>query len=171
MKTIIYHSTPDKEKWGKGPWLDEPDKMQWQDKASGLPCLAVRGPMGAWCGYVGVPNGHPCYKVGYDDIDVAVHGGLTFAGHCTGDDEASSICHKPEEGEADDVWWLGFDCNHLGDIAPRLLHRRQKMGFGYPGECYKTLNYVQKQCKALARQLAAKAKVDSQLLKTGTGGL
>lgn len=51
----------DKTGWGPGPWNDEPDKRQWQDEATGLPCLIVRGPVGALCGYVGVPPDHPAY--------------------------------------------------------------------------------------------------------------
>lgn len=35
-----------------GEWKDEPDKIQWQDEATGFPCLIVRGPSGALCGYV-----------------------------------------------------------------------------------------------------------------------
>lgn len=61
------------------PWDNEPDKVQWIDPATDLDCLAVRNPIGAWCGYVGVPNDHPYYGQPYDDIPVSVHGGLTFA--------------------------------------------------------------------------------------------
>ena len=31
-----------------------------------------------WNGYVGLPDEHPCSGKGYDDIDVNVHGGLTY---------------------------------------------------------------------------------------------
>lgn len=64
METIEYR-TADKTGWGAGPWQQEPDKRQWQDEATGLPCLAVRGPGGHWCGYVGVAEGHPLYRKGY----------------------------------------------------------------------------------------------------------
>jgi len=40
----------DKSTWGPGPWQEEPDKVQWQDPQTGSVCLAVRGPMGGWCG-------------------------------------------------------------------------------------------------------------------------
>lgn len=66
MKTIAEHTT-DKSAWGPGPWQEEPDKVQWLDEASGLPCLAVRNEQyGNWCGYVGVSAGHPLYEVEYD---------------------------------------------------------------------------------------------------------
>jgi hypothetical protein len=58
----------DKSKWGVGPWADEPDKVQWVDKKTGLPCLAVRHPSaGHWCGYVGVTPEHPLFGVGYSE--------------------------------------------------------------------------------------------------------
>lgn len=53
--------------WPEGPWMDEPDKVQWQDEATGLACLAVRGPLGSWCGYVGVGKAHPLHGIGYGD--------------------------------------------------------------------------------------------------------
>lgn len=55
----------DKSAWGPGPWQSEPDKAQWVDEATGLPCLAVRNSGGAWCGYVGVLPGHPLHGVDY----------------------------------------------------------------------------------------------------------
>jgi hypothetical protein len=105
MKTIEYRHR-DKSDWGEGPWQDEPDKRQWQDEATGLPCLVVRNRGGALCGYVGVPAGHPCFEVDYDDVygtynedytertsgplpDLEVHGGLTFSDFCAPDGRAS----------------------------------------------------------------------------------
>lgn len=79
METIEYRNVVDKSSWPRGPWDDEPDKKQWRDPASGLPCLIVRGPSGSLCGYVAVGPDHPAYGKGYDDVDVTVHGGLTFA--------------------------------------------------------------------------------------------
>lgn len=69
--------------WPSGPWDDEPDKAQWQDQATGFACLAVRSShSGHWCGYVGVPQSHPTFGKNYDDVDVQVHGGLTFSAQC-----------------------------------------------------------------------------------------
>lgn len=67
----------DKASWPSGPWQDEPDKLQWQDEATGLACLVVRGPMGALCGYVGVPESHPWFGKDYSDCllaDAKPHG-------------------------------------------------------------------------------------------------
>jgi hypothetical protein len=66
------YSTVDKSTWDAGAWMDEPDKVEWRDEATGLPCLAVRGPMGAWCGYVGVPPDHPDHGSDYDGVDAAI---------------------------------------------------------------------------------------------------
>src|SRR4051812_43956542 len=87
-----------------GPWIDEPDKAQWIDDATGLDCLIVRNRTGALCGYVGVPPEHPWHGVSYSgctescgersycdhspDGRTRVHGGLTYADACQeGQDE------------------------------------------------------------------------------------
>lgn len=156
MKTIEYN-TIDKSTWGQGPWMSEPDKKQFVDAATGLPCLAVRHTdSGHWCGYVGVPEGHPFFKVEYDEVRaidgewIEVHGGLTFASMCQpGEDESRGVCHLPGAGEPDHVWWLGFDCAHSGDRSPA-----HKSSFNFGEDTYKTLRYVEIECRALARQLA-----------------
>lgn len=145
--------------WPAGPWDYEPDKMQWTDGETGLPCLAVRNHFfGNWCGYVGVESAHPFYGKGYD-IDIDVHGGLTYAGDCDPyGDESTSICHVPGNGEPDHVWWFGFDCLHLHDYAPLDLKMAIERGGVYAirGDLsYRNLTYVQQECKALAGQLAA----------------
>ncbi|MGE5512362.1 MAG: hypothetical protein ACM31O_14035 [Bacteroidota bacterium] len=192
MKTIDYIAVADKSDWGDGPWMSEPDKRQWVDKATGLPCLIVRNSLGALCGYVGVSKSHPAYGKDYFDVDVRVHGGLTFARQCAPkptremweewrrmsretaqahprshrahalakltrelDDydaflawvEASSVCHKVEPGEDDDVWWLGFDCGHVDDLCPS--DRYVQTG------AYRDFAYVTAQVRSLAAQLAA----------------
>lgn len=55
-------------------------------------------------GYVGVPVGHVWHNVGYDDINVSVHGGLTYAENI-----------NPVTQEEDGLWWVGFDVCHSGD--------------------------------------------------------
>jgi hypothetical protein len=57
-----------KSEWGTGPWQDEPDDVQWVDKATKLPCWIKRNMhvTGSLCGYVGVPSYHAAYKVDYD---------------------------------------------------------------------------------------------------------
>lgn len=173
------YTTIDKSGWGDGPWRDEPDKVQWKDEATGLPCLANRGPGGHWCGYVGVAPGHPAYEKEYDDVYdlfpswgddgyLEVHGGLTYSNHCAEGPEATSIRHIPEPGGPDHVWWLGFDCAHSGDVSPahEMRSRERYAETGDPlwlpipsplTERYRTLDYVRRETTRLARQLATVA--------------
>jgi hypothetical protein len=158
-------TTIDKSGWGPGPWQDEPDKEQFADEATaGLPCLLKRNRLGALCGYVGVPEGHPWFGKGYDDARAAgggypsVHGGLTYADFCQDGPEAQTICHVPAAGEADRVWWLGFDCAHHMDVSPGMASD----GIGHTpssfGETYRTVGYVKAECASLAAQAAEAAK-------------
>ena len=154
------YRTIDKSKWDQGPWLDEPDKVQWPDEATGFPCLIVRGPHGAWCGYVGISESHRHYGKGYGDVDVRVHGGLTYSDKCQPSDaEDRGICHVPGPGEPDHVWWFGFDCAHAGDLAPAYDWLYSK---GQPHPCpwndsgydeYRDMAYVKGQVRELASQL------------------
>jgi hypothetical protein len=132
-----------KELWPAGPWHKEPDRLEWVDKSTGYPCIALRNmhATGAWCGYVAIPTSHPYHGVNYNDIDLDVHGGLTYSRKCQGD-AITGVCH--ESKDEDDVWWLGFDCAHGNDIAPLV-----SCWFGE----YCDLEYVKKECTKLAKQL------------------
>lgn len=152
----------DKSKWGDGPWQKEPDKAYWVDPETDLDCLIVRNPiLGQLCGYVGVPKDHPFYKKGYDDCDVDVHGGLTFANFCQKTkDEAHGICHKPDKGRPKKVWWLGFDCGHCYDAIPGAAAQYREMtglcskAFGLDDtNIYRDFSYVEGQVKKLAMQV------------------
>ena len=104
----------------------------WVDDATGLRCQILRSPsIGCLCGYVAVPKTHPYYGKDYNDLDhIAVHGGLTFSGHHT-DDE--------------DVWWFGFDTGHYGDLVPGLI--------GCEDGAVRDVDFVRNECIQLARQL------------------
>ena len=147
--------TMDKSKWGPGLWQDEPDKVQWIDEATDLDCLVVRNGGGALCGYVGVPPGHPLHGMDYDAVDdktnIRVHGGLTFSDACQEHaEEGRGVCHVPEPGRPADVWWLGFDCAHHGDLSPKWDSEYAMFG-GF----YKDLGWVRSEVARLARQVAA----------------
>ncbi len=159
-----------------GPWMTEPDKVVWKT-AAGLPGMIVRNKSGNLCGYVAVTKGHPCYEDSYlsryekdadgeDDYnrplpnpvdDLRVHGGITYGNKCGG-----HICHVPEPGDPDDVWWLGFDCAHSGDwswsdAAPYLKDLRKLPapdGSPWPADVYRDLSYVRHEVESLAEQLA-----------------
>jgi hypothetical protein len=141
----------DKSGWGPGPWDDEPDLVEWQ--SASVPsfwCQVARGPMGALCGYVAVPPGHPAHGKDWNAIDVEVHGGLSFSG----------------PGVAN-LWAIGFDCGHAYDVQPELdAVTRQVTGRcfsegmneiddGMPRVTYKSLPFVRAEVESLARQLAA----------------
>lgn len=101
----------------QGAWSNEPDRVEFTHE--GFACLIQRGPLMAWCGYVGLPPEHPFYGKNYQDIDgdendIPSHGGLTYSEPCHG-----TVCHKTET--ADRLWWLGFDCGHAGDLIPGML--------------------------------------------------
>lgn len=211
MKTETYVNKDD---WGDGPWQDEPDKIQWVDPDTLLDCLIVRGPAGALCGYVGVDETHPLFKVGYNKCSMpargqsryrrsgrirgkdkmrrrpcdkyncshrpesllTVHGGLTYSNMCSG-----KICHVPEEGRPDKVFWFGFDCAHYMDEAPELraalrratappaeaallelMNDFEKLTAAsvsseafdfFEGATYRTAEYVIGHCQLLAQQL------------------
>ena len=55
--------------------------------------------------YVKVPDTHPFYGKNYDEIDINVHGGLTFSG------DRANILGKSDAGN----FWIGWDYGHLGD--------------------------------------------------------
>lgn len=159
-ETIEYRDVFDKSSWGPGEWQDEPDKKQWRDEATGLPCLIVRNGegSGSLCGYVGVPASHLYHGSDYNKVDVEVHGGLTFASGCGhGDNPARGVCHIPGAGEPDDVWWFGFDCAHAWDVRPASAARDRERGWDYleRDATYRDFHYVTRQVTALASQLAA----------------
>lgn len=156
METIEYRAPEFFEnytRWPEGPWKGvEPDKIQYPDPATGLPCLIVRNRFGALCGYVGVAEGHPWFGKPYSDpaVDVEVHGGLTFADSCDPDaPEQHGICHIPGPGEPDHVWWFGFDCAHYRDYTPGLSKGEW--------DVYRTVDYVKHENARLAEQLVTAA--------------
>lgn len=147
MSEQIAEHKIDRTGWPSGPWDSEPDRVQFAH--AGLACLLVRNHMGAWCGYVGVPEEHPDFKKEYDNVDVKVHGGLTYANLCQG-----GICHVPDPGMPETVWWLGFDCGHCDDLMPGfdLPSLRHRIG------AYRTQAYVEREVRNLAVQLARRGK-------------
>lgn len=159
------------QKWGQGPWVDEPDRLEFE--AYGLPCLMRRNmQLGNWCGYVAVPPGHPLHGANYNDAraeGIYAHGGITYTDGCQGE-----ICHAANAGEADDVWWFGFDAGHAGDLVPQLLkygslaefdpelHEKLKSLGDEVGvmmhDVYRDEAYMRAQCEQLAAQLMAAAE-------------
>ena len=152
-----------REQWGPGPWDDEPDRVEWA-AISGFPALITRSPLtGTLCGYVAVLPGHPLHGKGREDEAVSelrTHGGITYAAGCSG-----HICHVPEPGEPDNVWWFGFDTGHAFDRMPAMEAKYRdipglEMTSSVYGDewQYRDLAYVRASCEVLAMQLSEAAK-------------
>ena len=178
----------DKTAWGFGPWMEEPDKLQWSDPTTRIPCLIVRNELGGLCGYAGVASGHPLFMIDYGACSnkppcvnesgynpycdhspeslLEAHGGITFAGLCRKDKKEHGICHIPGPGEPEVVWWFGFDCGHYQDFLPGM-DRIIANALGV----YRDLSYVKAQVTNLAGQLAKLQPVagKSKLLLTNPG--
>ena len=163
-ETLAWRSN-ERRPYGSGPWDSEPDKVQW--RAHGFACLIHRNRVGALCGYVGVPEGHELYQVDYDNAPEWLwehtHGGLTYSDLCQDvEDESHGICHVDQVGEGE-VWWLGFDCAHLGDEVPGMLSFHEEMlaslgdgGGVEPGvpRAYRDVPFVRAVCERMAEAIA-----------------
>ena len=133
------------------PWETEPDNAEWEDKVTGYKCRITRhDKFKHLCGYVGIPNNHPSWGKNYNDVDVQVHGGLTFS-----------------EADDDDklTWWFGFDCAHAGDISPELLISLIDIDRYTPDrtEVYRTWDYVENEVRELVRQLRDEDSLANQI--------
>lgn len=138
--------------WLTGEWDHEPDKAWWEDEETGFPCLIIRSNAGTWCGYVGVEQKHPYHGKDYDDHfyilgHLDCHGGVTFTGK-----NNHRIFRKGKKKEDQNTWWIGFDCNHAGDLMPiRFIFN--VWGDLYGDDAYRNIDYVKNECRKLAQQL------------------
>lgn len=152
---------PEHEPWREveGPWQQEPDKVQWVDEATGLPCLVVRAQDGHLCGYVGVDSEHPAHRLVWSEADLPFDSAaVNYSGPCEEGDEEYGVCHVPAPGESGDVWWFGFDCMHSWDVVPAVLALTIEIGvpdYPDPRSTYKTVEWVQQKCGELAAELAS----------------
>jgi len=93
----------------------------------GVEWRTVEAPIyGAINGYAKVPEDHPWFGLDYDDIDVRVHGGLTFASG----------------------GWIGFDTLHMGDYWPGVPYGRDFESIEWDAPM------VADEARRLARQIA-----------------
>ena len=70
------------------------------------------------CGYLGVPTSHPWTKYQTSDWDIPadVHGGITYSALSTTEKPHLDSEGLPYPSDIPmDVFWVGFDCAHLGD--------------------------------------------------------
>lgn len=126
--------------------------------------------MGNLCGYVAIPPGHPWNDGVPEDVELDAHGGVNYGNKgCAG-----LVCHKPQPGESDDVFWIGFDCGHAMDLQPGMEAQVGPRMVGGPaawelltkakknrgksilglGGVYRNLPWVESQVNRLADQVA-----------------
>jgi hypothetical protein len=84
---------------------------------------------------------------------LSAHGGITYTDRCQA---GGKICHVAQPGESEDVWWIGFDCAHSGDVTPAY----DGVLFRFPGDraVYRTVEYVKREVAKLAEELAVVAQ-------------
>jgi hypothetical protein len=89
--------------------------------------------LGHLCGYVFLDRNHKYYGINYNDLDIDVHGGLTFS---------------EQEGK---YWKIGFDCAHGGDYVPysNPKYRSNRINV----EEYRNVEYVRTEIKNIINQM------------------
>lgn len=150
---------------------------------AGFRAVVIMGSMGHRCGYVGVSESHPLYEKDYNDalesinvdedesigkrsilgllcskanspsLAFDVHGGITYADG--GKDSKYPVIS--------DLWWFGYDCNHLGDAkSPEYIDKKALQGhsfYSYQDGIHRSLDYCIAECESLATQFLTKVKV------------
>lgn len=151
MDELKHWGVVDKSKWGDGKWMSEPDKVQWTYK--GYPCAIVRGPSGSWCGYVGVGITSPAFGKAWDELEVSVHGGVTYARLAEWDAEPEGISFVPPTKGQGQVWAIGFDCAHYGDYSPKYESKLRGLMREEGSYVYKDVEYVRREVELMVCQL------------------
>ena len=133
----------------------------------GFPCVVLMQALGFRTGYVGIPKGHELYGVGYGNIDIDCHGGLTYSSNYLIDQND------------DDMWWIGFDCGHYCDgydmdravelfkDYPEVIKQINSMQeidiFNiYTSEHAKSLKFCEEQCRLIVDQLEVQADENNE---------
>lgn len=123
--------------FGPGVWSEDMEKYphdEYHFTFFGYPCRILRQEFGHYCGYVTLPENHPCYNCSEEAIaDIEVHGGITSHGKKT----------------------LGFDCAHAGDMMPSMALFAPALLSMYPHH-YWTFEEVKEELKSFALQLKKK---------------
>lgn len=148
--------------WPSGPWDSEPDKIQWTDDLTGMPCLLARAARGQWCGYVAVPPEHPLYgRAAHELPMMAVHWGeITFAAQpgltaCIDHDGLDLPADEWLVGQPSGVelpWMIGFNAAHAGDRFPSDPHTGQ--WYRHDDSEYRRATYMAVNVSSLAIQLS-----------------
>ncbi|MDT0576490.1 hypothetical protein RM533_09850 [Croceicoccus sp. F390] len=166
------------------------------DQETGLGCIILRQKNRTLSGFVGVGPDHPLFGFEADavplDLPNSVHGGITYGRECKANrfgrraygeprTKRYTVCHvtvtrkvwnyrteqtTTDEFEYEDLWWLGFDADHVGDLVPKGYNRSARKG-----DVYRDQAYVYQECLALAHLTAKAERIDGnrflQLLRCG----
>lgn len=177
MALQVYHN-PERKPEEDGPWNSEADKVAWIDEHTGFGCIILRQVDGTLSGYVGVGPDHPLYGFDAAAVPLGVscevHGGITYGKECEVNrselrakgkprQERYTVCHitrtrwvqdhenvqtTQDEFEHEELWWLGFDTNHAGDLIPGVRNKKPRKS-----DVYRDQAYVYANCVALAKRL------------------
>lgn len=176
MALQVYHN-PDRRPADDGPWNDEADKVAWVDEGTGLGCIMLRQRNGTMSGYVGVGSDHPLFgfepDAVPDEVSRSVHGGITYGKPCEVNrferrahgrprQERYTVCHTTwvrtvqdyrtvqttQDEFHEDLWWLGFDTDHPGDLVPNA-----RRGPHTDRDIYRDQAFVYGHCVELAKRL------------------
>lgn len=120
----------------------EGNSLQWYYTCSNgviIHCSIHRNDVKALCGYITLTKDSSLYGVGYDNLNINTHGGLTYDGY-----------------DENENWVIGFDCGHYGDLTPYFI-LSGKYDFGQDG-IYRDMEYVKLHCESMAEQSSVFSK-------------
>lgn len=99
----------------------------------GIKCTIKRHPsLGTLCGYVYLTKHFNEWGKYYDELDIIVHGGLTYS------------------QQEDEYWVIGFDCAHSEDLVPNLDDKTIN------NDTYRDMEYVENEIREIINQLDCK---------------
>lgn len=155
----------DKNVFGPGPWMSEPDRVWYLDDETGFYCLIYRHHhLGCLSGYIGIPKGHPWHYQNLAQLSyLNVHGGITYAEN-NGFNMNSyySLQHKfvgpliETHSNLDgklvlepSLWLVGFDTCHFMDLVPAFANMPKMTR---QVQDYKDVSYMEDELKSLCKQ-------------------
>ena len=145
----------DRTGWPSGPWDKEDDLVAWTDRETGLDCIAIRNPV------YGTINGYVfCHKplevhedYGYPYLET--HGGVSYYAPREDFIEILPPIYNVDLSNCVGTHVVGFDTLHGGDkviITPP---------FPWPGDEYRSMEYVMKHCRNMCRQIHERTRTES----------
>lgn len=126
-----------KKLWPRGEWDDEFDFYLYKPDIDDNTYYQINRNeyMGHLRGYIFLPKDHKLYGMDYRDKnfpDLYVHGGITCS---------------DEWLDGSDLWRLGFDCAHNGDLSP---FRKENY---VDNDRYRNVDYVLREIQNLHNQI------------------